>query len=465
MVVGEFTQEADLVVIGAGPGGYAAAFRAAELGVSTVVVDASGEFGGVCLHRGCIPSKTLLHVAETLHVREHARQLGITFGEPAVDLHVMRQWINQTRATLAKGLAATAKRLDVEMIQGRASFADSRSLNVVDGAVPRIRFRRAIIATGTRPMSHSALPFDGELIFDPSDAMEFDTIPERLLIVGGGYMAIELASVFAALGSEVTLAHAGDRWLPEVDADLARPLVRVMSKRLSAMTLNVQVAEATPRDTTVEVRFTGQEAPASTTFDRVIVATGREADVSALHLDRTQVQQNDTGFIRVDEQLRTTDPRIFAVGDVAGGALLADIALAQGRLVGEVIAGWNATLDVRAVPAVIFSDPQIAWCGLTEGEAKARGIVHEIVKVPWGASGRAVSMGRTDGVTKIIYDPDAKLILGVGIAGKNAAELISEGALAIEMGAVLDDLAETIHPHPTVSELISEAALRAASGK
>lgn len=462
MVVGEFSQEADLVVIGAGPGGYAAAFRAAELGVSTVVVDASGEFGGVCLHRGCIPSKTLLHIAETIQVRDHAQQFGVKFAHPTIDLPAMRAWIDKTRSTLAKGLSSTAKKRGVEMIRGRANFADSRSLNVIDGDVPRIRFRRAVIATGSRSRAHPAMPFDETCVLDPGDAMEFDSLPERLLVVGGGYMAVELASIFTALGSTVSLVHDGEAWLPEVDADLVRPMTRTLTGRLTDLSLSTSIIDATVQDDALRVTFDGPAAaPKNTTFDRAIIAMGREPNLDALHLERTQAKIDDAGYITVDAQLRTTDPRILAVGDVTGAPMLADVALAQGRVAAEVAAGWNAALDVCAVPAVIFTNPQIAWCGLTEAEAKARGVSHSVAKLPWGASGRAVGIGASHGITKIIYDPDTKLILGVGMTGCNASELISEGALAIEMGAVLEDLAGTIHPHPTVSELISEAAIGA----
>ncbi|TVQ52118.1 MAG: dihydrolipoyl dehydrogenase [Phycisphaerales bacterium] len=462
MVVGEFTQEVDLAVIGGGPGGYAAAFRAAELGVETVIIDPRDSLGGICLHEGCVPSKTLLHIAETIQNGERAQQFGVTYGPPKIDRAAIRAWLDKARTTLSKGLAAQAKKLNVEHLQGEANFEDTRRVNVVGGSVPRVRFRRALIATGSRPIEHPALPFDGERVLTPGRALDIESIPENLLVIGGGYMAIEMSLIYRALGSKVTLVHEGNAWLPSVDADLTRNVTRQLAKDLEHTALETTVESAEAKGKRIHITFAGKNAPKTTEFDRVIVAIGQRANTDKLNLDRTGVTLDEDGFIRVDDQLRTTDPRLYAVGDVTGGPLLADFALAQGRVAAESIAGWKSALDVRAVPVTIFTDPQIAWCGLTESQAKAEGVNHDIVKLPWGASGRAVGMGRTDGLTKIIYDPDTKIILGVGLVGTSAAEMIGEGALAVEMGAELDDLAGTLHPHPTMNELIADAARQVA---
>jgi dihydrolipoamide dehydrogenase len=395
MVVGEFTQEVELVVIGGGPGGYSAAFRAAELGVETVIVDADSELGGVCLHRGCVPSKTLLHIAEIIHAAKRATQFGVTFGEPAIDTDGVRAWVQKARDTLARGLASQVKKCNVEFLQGEASFEDARRLNVVGGKVPRIRFRRAIIATGSAPIEHEQLPFSHERIWTPAEALDVRFIPERLLIVGCDYMAVEFATLYSAFGSRVTLVTDHDAIMPEVDDDLTRPLMRTLKSMLEEVVVSTNVESATLDGKKIAVTFSGNNVPKATTFDAAIVAVGQRANIGPLKLEKTGVTLCEGGFIKVDDELRTTDPRIFAVGDVTGGPLLADYALAQGRIAGEVIAGWKAGLDVHAVPVTIFSDPQIAWCGMTERRAKAEAIPHEVAKIPWGASGRAVGMGRT----------------------------------------------------------------------
>jgi len=463
MVVGEFTQEVELIVIGGGPGGYSAAFRAAELGVETVIVDSEPSLGGVCLHRGCVPSKTLLHIAEVIHAAKRATQFGVRFSDPAIDTDDVRAWVQKARDTLARGLASQAKKCGVEVLHGRASFEDARRLNVVGGSVPRIRFRRALIATGSTPIEHEQLPFGHARVWTPSEALELPMIPERLLIVGCDYMAVEFATLYSAFGSKVTLVTDSQRILPDVDDDLTRPFLRTLKSMVQELAVETRIDGSALEDDGLTIECAGANTLKNTTFDAAIVAIGQSANSESLQLDRTKATVDDRGFIKVDDELRTTDPRLFAVGDVTGGPLLADYALAQGRIAGEVIAGWKAGLDVHAVPVTIFSDPQIAWCGLTERRAKAESIPHEIAKIPWGASGRAVGMGRTDGMTKIVYDPDAKIVLGVGLVGPHAAEMISEGALAVEMAAELDDIAGTIHPHPTMSELIADAA-KAADG-
>ncbi len=458
MVVGEFTQEANLVIIGAGPGGYSAAFRAAELGLNPVIVDSRKDLGGICLHAGCIPSKTLLHIAETINIGKRAEAFGVSYGEPRIDLDKVRAWVSQTTDRLASGLANRAKNLGVEIVTGRATFDDGRSLSIHGGSVPRFRFRRAILAVGARAIEHAAAPFDNRLIIDPWQALRLERVPARLLVIGAGAPAVELASIYAALGSRVTLAFEQAQCLPAADTDLVRPLQRQLAERLKAVMPGATVAEMRVVAEEVKATFISGDKSESQAFDAVIVALGQRGNTGDLGLENTKVKIDAEGFVEIDEQMHTTEPRIMAVGDVTGRPWTADRALAQGRVAAEVAAGWNSAFDARAVPRVAFTDPQIAWCGLTEAQANSQGVAHKVAKIPWGASGRAVGMNRADGLTKLIYDPDTKMVLGVGIVGAGAAEMIGEGALAVEMGVELDDLAGTIHPHPSMCELLGDAA-------
>ncbi len=458
MVVGEFTQEANLVIIGGGPGGYSAAFRAAELGLTPVIVDSRKDLGGICLHAGCIPSKTLLHIAETISLGRRAAAFGVEYPEPRLDLDKIRAWVSQTTDRLAAGLASRAKKLGVEIITGRATFDDGKNLSIHGGSVPRIRFRRAILAVGGRALEHPAAPFDGLRIIDPWQALRIEQVPSRLLVIGAGAPAVELASIYAALGSAVTLAFEQSQCLPAADADLVRPLQRQLAERLKAVMPGATVAEMRVVGEEVSVTFTSGGQSESQAFDGVIMALGQCGNTSDLGLEHTRVKVDPDGFIEIDEQMHTAEPRVMAVGDVTGPPWTADRALAQGRIAAEVAAGWNSAFDARAVPRVAFTDPQIAWCGLTESQATAQGVAHKVAKIPWGASGRAVGMNRAEGLTKLIYDPDTKMVLGVGIVGAGAAEMIGEGVLAVEMGVELDDLAGTIHPHPSMCELLSDAA-------
>lgn len=463
MVVGEFTQEVQLAVIGAGPGGYAAAFRAAELGVEASIIDPRDTLGGVCLHSGCVPSKTLAHIARTIRIAHEAEQFGVSAASPTVDAKAVRGWIDRTIASLAKGLASRAQSLGVEHLAGEASFASAKTLAVRGGTVPRIKFRRAIIATGASPIPHPALPLSHDRIWSPQRALAFDSIPATLLVVGCDYIALELAQMFATLGSRVTLVTEHNRWLPEADADVIRPVERRMRDALAGLATQTTIASADCDDTGVTIVFDGNSLPDATRFDAVIVALGQTPNTASLDLKYTDVATDDGGAIVVDEQMRTADPRILAVGDVTGGPMLADRALHQGRVAGEVVAGRDSVFDAQTIPCAVFTDPQVAWCGLTEQDAAVDDIACTSIKLPWGASGLAAGMARTDGVTKLIYDPASELVLGVGIAGVGASELIAEAALAIEMGATLTDLAATVHPHPTRSELLSDAAAQALS--
>jgi len=454
MVVGEFTQEANLVVIGGGPAGYAAAFRAAELGIDTTIIDPRADLGGVCLHAGCVPSKTLCDLAAAIRAAGGAAAMGVAFSPPAIDSGKVGAWVDATIAKLAKGLAARAKQLNVTRLVGEARFEDGKHIAVTGGSVPRVKFRKAIIATGSRPVEHPDLAFDGDRILTPEQAVRCAehrrdacaTLPKTLLVIGSDYIAVEIASIFAALGSKVTLASPNASLLAETDDDLLRPLRKSLESSLAEILLGATM-----------------DAKAAAKFDRVIVSLGRRANVDSLDLAKAGVECDADGFVRVDPSLKTSNPRVFAAGDVIGGVMLANVALAQGRVAADVIAARPCAFDARAIPRAIFTDPNLAWVGLTEKEAKASATPHAIARAPWGLSGRAVGMGRSEGLTKIIFDPSSREALGVGLVGPGACEMIGEAALAIEMGALLDDLALTLHPHPTMSELLSDAS-RAGGG-
>src|SRR6185503_5632062 len=388
MVVGEFTQETDLVVIGGGPAGYTAAFRAAELGVQTVVVDArtGAALGGVCLHEGCIPSKTLLQVAQSIHHAEHAAAYGVKFSSPTVDVAAVKAWRDKTVSKLAAGLEAICKKRGVERIEGRAHFESSRTIALLDGTVPRIRFRRALIATGSQAKVHPDVPFDGKHIVPPGEALRLESVPKRLLVWGNDYQAVETAEIFASLGSDVTLSHPGDRLLPDADIDLVRPLLKRLESRLKRIVKNSALEDVAVRKAAVHARIDGAMAE----FDLVAVSNGHVGNTRGLQLEKTGVKVDEHAFVHVDHQLRTDDPRIFAAGDVTGGALLADKAIAHGRAAAEAIAGReHAAFDARTVPVCVFTDPQISWVGLTEAGAEVQATPHEVLKMPWGASGRA----------------------------------------------------------------------------
>jgi dihydrolipoamide dehydrogenase len=458
MVVGEFTQETDLLVIGGGPGGYTAAFQAARLGIPTTIVDADGTLGGVCLHRGCIPSKALLNIAETLHLAEVADAFGVTFEKPRLDLEKMRRFTSGVVEKLTKGLDGVAARLGVERLHGRARFEDGRHASIQGGSVPRVRFRRALIATGSRPIRLEGIEVQSPRVIDSTGALDLPDVPGSLLVIGAGYIGLELGQVYAALGSEVTVVEMLPRILPGADRDLVRPLERRLKTMFAEVAVNTRVTAMQEAGDGVEVTFEGKKAPARTRFDRVLVAVGRVPNVEDLGLEHTGVELDPHGFIRVDRQFRTADRRIFALGDVIGNPMLAHKAVHEGKVVADVLAGRENVYDARAVPAVVFTDPEVAWAGLTEEDAKAADRPVVAKKIPWTASGRATAIGRANGMTKILFDPESGDVLGVGMTGPHAGEMIAEGVLAIEMGATDVDLAETIHPHPTLSEMIGEVA-------
>jgi dihydrolipoamide dehydrogenase len=454
--MGDLVVEVDVAVVGGGPGGYSAAFRCAELGLETVVIDAGKRLGGACLFEGCIPSKALLHVAALIEDAERARELGVDFGEPRVSLDPLRKWKSErVIGRLARGLASVAKARSVDVIGGRAVFESSRELRVEGDEPQKVRFKHAIVATGSAPARLPGLSIAGDRVIDSTAALELAEIPERLLVIGGGYIGLELGQVYAALGSQVTLVEMTDGLLPGVDKALVQPLARRCEKLFSKILLGTKVTSLSEKGSAVEARFGADDVQI---FDRVLVAVGRRPASAGLGLEHTRAGIDARGFVTVDERCRTDDPAIYAVGDVTGEPMLAHRAMRQGKVAAEVIAGRPAAFDNVVVPAVVFTDPEVAWCGLTESEAARDGRAVKIAKREWAASGRALTLGRSDGLTKIIADADTGRVLGVGIVGPGAGELIAEGALAIETAMTVEDLAVTIHTHPTLSETLMEAA-------
>ena len=456
MVMGDLVTEVDVAVLGGGPGGYSAAFRCAELGFETVVVDAGKRLGGACLYEGCIPSKALLHVAAVIGEVERAREFGLDFGEPRISLDPLRKWkAERVVGKLSRGLASVAKAKGVQVVGGRGAFEDSRTIRVGGDEPQVLRFKHAIIATGSLPSRVPGLAIESERIMDSTAALDLPEIPERLLVIGGGYIGLELGQVYAALGSRVTVVEMTDGLLPGADRDLIQPLARRCEKVFTAIHLKSKVTALTESGGAVEAKIEGQE-PQS--FDRVLVAVGRRAVSDGLGLDTTKVKIGERGMISVDERCRTADPPIYAVGDVTGDPMLAHRAMRQGKVAAEAIAGRPSAFDNAAVPAVVFTDPEVAWCGLMEAEARSAGRAIRIAKFPWAASGRAATIGRSDGLTKLIVDAASGRVIGAGIVGPGAGELIAEAALAIETAVTAEDLALTIHAHPTLSESLMEAA-------
>ena len=461
MVMGEFTQETEVLVIGGGPGGYAAAFRAADLGLKVTMVDMEPRAGGVCLFRGCIPSKTLLHVSELIHDAKSAKKMGVDFNDPRVDLVRLREWKNQVVDKLAKGLVQLGKKRKVEYIQARVGFEDSHHIRLYDSEseVSHISFKHAIIATGSRPIPLPGSEFrPGGRIMDSSTALRLEELPEKLLVVGGGYVGVELGSVYASLGSRVTLVEITDQLMPGTDKDLIEPLFERLQDLFADIYLNTRVENLQEKDSTVIAILEGEVDGGEQTFDRALVAIGRRPNSEGIGLENTKVEMDKRGFVLVDKQQRTAQKNLYAIGDVVGGVMLAHKAMYEGKVAAEVIAGEPSAFDARAIPAVVYTDPQLAWCGLTEESARKENRAVRISRFPWVASGRAASMGVPKGMTKIIIEAGTERVLGMGIVGREAGEMISEGVLAVEMGALAEDLALSIHPHPTLSETEEEAA-------
>lgn len=459
MVMGELEQDTEVLVIGSGPGGYAAAFRAADLGMDVTMVDTEPRPGGECLFRGCIPSKTLLFLAELLHDTRRAGTMGITFGEPRLDLERIRAWKEEVVDKLADGLVTLCEKRGIQRLRGRARFEGSDRVRLQDSEVSHIKFRHAVLATGTSPTPLPDKPFTrGSRIMDSAGALDLQDIPDALLICGGGYIALEMGTVYAALGSRVTVALRSERLLRGADQDLAAPLIRRAEDLFENIHFNTRIAGLNEKETRVRVTFEGEVKDLQQDFDRVLIAIGRTPNTRDIGLENTRMTTNKRGYVVVDEQRRTSDEKIFAIGDVVGGPLLAHKAIHEGKVAAEVIAGQPSAFEVRAIPAVVYTDPQVAWCGLTEDQAKRDKIPIKVERFSWKFSSRATTMDAPEGLTKIIIEPETGRILGFGIAGREAEGMIAEGVLAVEMGALAQDLALSIHPHPTLSETLGEVA-------
>ena len=450
-----------IAVIGGGPGGYAAAFLAADIGLKVTLIDPEINPGGVCLYRGCIPSKALLHIAKLIDETRHAKNWGIDYSDPKIDLTRLRSWKEGVVKKLTGGLGVLSKQRKVEYIQGRAAFENSNTLRVsrANGSEDSLTFDRIVIATGSRPAIVPSLKLETPRMMDSTSALDLSEVPGTLLVVGGGYIGLELGTVYAALGSKVSVVEMLPGLLPGADLDLVLPLHKRMEKVFDSILLNTTVAAVKEEPNGIRVTFDGPEVKEpEKLFDKVLVSVGRKPNSEIPGLEKTQVKVGRRGFIQVNKQLQTDDPAIYAIGDVVGEPMLAHKASHEGRTAVEAIAGDKVAFEPNAIPAVVFTDPEIAWCGLTETQAQKDNREIKVAKFPWGASGRALTMDRTEGMTKLLIDPQTERVLGVGIVGVGAGELIAEGVLAIEMGALAKDIALTIHPHPTLSETIMESA-------
>ncbi len=454
------TDVKELVVIGGGPGGYPAAFYAADMGMDVTLIDLEKNPGGVCLHRGCIPSKALLHAAAVLNEAHEAEAFGVTFGEPQLDVDKLRGWKSDVVGKLTGGLGQLCKARKINFIQGRATFVDSNTLRVerVDGGEETVAFKTAILATGSSPARIPIAP-ESPRVLDSTGALDLPDVPEKLLVIGGGYIGLELGQAYASFGAEVSVVEMLPSLLAGADADLVRPLAARLKKQFASIMLETKVCEIVDAGDSVTVKVEDKKGTASElVYDRVLISVGRKPNTQELGLENTNIEVGDDGFVVTDAQRRTGEPSVFAIGDIAGQPMLAHKATYEGKVAVEAIAGKKTIYDPQAIPAVVFTDPEIAWAGITESEAKEQGLRVKVSKFPWGASGRATTLGRSDGVTKVIADPESGRVLGVGIAGPGAGELIAEGTLAIEMGATAEDLALTIHAHPTLAETVMEAA-------
>jgi dihydrolipoamide dehydrogenase len=452
--------QAEVLVLGAGPGGYSAAFRAADLGKSVVLVDRSPILGGVCLNVGCIPSKALLHAARVIAETKEMAEHGLTFGEPAVDLDKLREWKDSVVGRLTKGLAGLARQRKVKVVTGLGVFASPNHVEVTadDGARTTVGFEQAIIACGSEPVTLPFIPHDDERVIDSTGALELARVPERLLVVGGGIIGLEMACVYSELGAKVTIVELLDQLIPGADKDLVNPLFKRISKRYEAIYLTTKVTQVDAEADGLRVHFEGAKAPETATFDQVLVAVGRRPNGRAIGAEKAGVAVDERGFIGVDKQLRTNVPHIFAIGDVVGQPMLAHKAVHEGHVAAEVAAGKPSYFDVRGIPSVAYTDPEVAWVGVTETEAKAAGVKYGKGTFPWAASGRSLSLGRDEGMTKLLFDEATHRLIGAAAVGPNAGELIAETALAVEMGADATDIGLTVHPHPTLSETVGMSA-------
>ena len=451
--------ETEVVVLGAGPGGYTAAFRAADLGKKVVLVERYDSLGGVCLNVGCIPSKALLHTAQIINEAEHIKANGVTFGKPKIDLDGINGFKNKVVGKLTGGLSGLAKQRKVTVVHGVGQFMDANNIVVEkDGKSTQIHFDNCIIAAGSQATAIPPFPNDDDRLMDSTDALELKDVPKKLLIVGGGIIGLEMATVYHALGSEITVVEFMDGLIPGCDKDLVRGLTKVISKRYKSILLKTKVSEIKAQKNGLKVSFEGAKAPQPTLYDKVLVAVGRRPNGNKISADKAGVNVDEAGFIKVDKQMRTNVPNIFAIGDIVGNPMLAHKATHEGKVAAEVIAGMKSYFEPLTIPSVAYTDPEVAWMGLNEIEAKAQGVEYVKGAFPWAASGRALGVDRDEGVTKVLFEKDSMRILGAGIVGPNAGELIAEAVLALEMGADAEDISLTIHPHPTLSETFNFAA-------
>ncbi len=451
--------ETEVLVLGGGPGGYTAAFRAADLGKKVTLVEKYPVLGGVCLNVGCIPSKALLHTAQIIHEAEEFQSHGVTFSKPEIDLDQLRKWKQSVTEGLTKGLASLAKQRKVNVMQGIGQFAGEHTQEVHgESGVQTVKFENAIIAAGSHPTKIPVFPNDDPRLMDSTDALELTDIPEKLLIVGGGIIGLEMATVYHALGSKISVVELMDQIIPGCDKDLVTPLQRRIKKQYENIWLKTKVNSIEPTNDGLKVSFDGDKAPKTEVFDKVLVAVGRRPNGHKIDAAKAGIQVNDAGFIPVDKQQRTNIEHIFAIGDIVGNPMLAHKACYEGKIAAEVISGHKAAFDALTIPSVAYTDPEVAWMGLTETQAKAQGIEYEKGAFPWAASGRSLSLGRNEGVTKVLCDKESGRLLGAGIVGPNAGELLAEAVLALEMGADAEDIGLTIHAHPTLSETLAFAS-------
>lgn len=449
-----------LVVIGAGPGGYTAAFLAADMGMQVTMIDKEENPGGVCVYRGCIPSKALLHAAKVLNEAHEVENIGISFAKPVIHLDKLRAWKNSVVQRLTTGTGNLRKQRKIAHIQGTAKFLNSLTLEVqrVDGKTEVVTFDKAIIATGSRPATIPTLP-KSQNILDSTTALEIESVPKRILVIGGGYIGLELSTVYDALGSKVTVVEMMPQLLTGADRDLASILIKRIESKFEKVMTSTKVLKVEEMPDGLRVNFQDSDGKVfSEEFGKILVSIGRRPNTENIGLENTKVKLTDRGFIKVNGQLQTDDSNIYAIGDIAGNPMLAHKASHEGRIAVEALAGHKVAFEPQAIPAVVFTDPEVAWCGMTELDAKEKGLDVTVVKFPWGASGRAITLERTDGLTKLIIDAKTERVLGMGIVGVGAGELISEGVLAVEMGAVVSDIKLSIHPHPTISETVMESA-------
>jgi len=455
----EQVQHAEVLVLGGGPGGYSAAFRAADLGKQVVLVERYPVLGGVCLNVGCIPSKTLLHLAHIIHEADELAEYGVGFTKPNLELDKMRAWKQTVSKSLNDGLAGLAKQRKVTVVQGVGQFSSANTITVqTESGSSTIQFDNAIIAAGSQPTKIPTFPYGDPRLWDSTDALDLKEIPKKLLIVGGGIIGLEMATVYHALGSEISVVELMDQIIPGCDKDLVTPLARRIKKQYKNIWLETKVTSIEAKTEGLQVSFEGKNAPESELFDAVLVAVGRRPNGLKISAELAGITVNEQGFIPVDKQQRTNVPNIFAIGDIVGNPMLAHKAVHEGKVAAEVISGHKAGFDALTIPSVAYTDPEIAWMGLTENQAKLTNIEYDKAVFPWAASGRSLSMGRKEGLTKILCEKETGRILGAGMVGPNAGELIAEAVLALEMGSDAEDISLTIHPHPTLSETFAFAA-------